>query len=582
MAEIGGSRRSDQTAADGALLALVLAGGDRLERFSLPGGAALLEEGETSNKLYILRAGRLAAIRRQPEGPPRLLNMIWPGEGIGEISLLAGIPHSASVIALRDSEIHAMSRDAFVEIASRQPAVLLELVQTIIRRSLPATSKPRGPSTFGFAAISEGIDARSFSEKLAQHVKGFGASLTIVDSSNDRQDAEWFSRLEEANDFLFYAAEPGEPEWAAICTRQSDRLFQIANGDHAPPAGPPPLAPPGLFRQSDLVLLHARSIVPPRHATAWRQRVSAKYVHHLCHEDGGDLARLARLVTGRSTAVVLSGGGARGYAHIGAIRALREHGVPIDRVGGASMGAIIAAGVALGWDDDEMEARVGDAFVASNPLADLAFPLLALTKGLQVEARLTHHFGDRDISDLWWPFFCVSSDLTHGVPVLHDRGALVPALRASIALPGVLPPARDGDTVLVDGGVMRNLPADMMRDMHDGPIIAVDVSIDAGISAKDIAVPASLLRWIISGEWRKGPPIMSLLLRSATVTAERDLIAARHMADVLIAPRLESVEIGNWKAFRPAAAAGYEATLRELEKLDRPVTELRLAGRGSV
>ena len=203
--------------------------------------------------------------------------------------------------------------------------------------------------------------------------------------------------------------------------------------------------------------------------------------------------------------------------------------------------------------------------------------MLALTRGLKVEERLSTHFGEVDISDLRLPFFCMSSDLTHGAPVLHDRGPLVQALRASIALPGILPPVCAGNTVLVDGGVLRNLPADMMRAMHAGPIVAVDVSIDAGISPKDLVLPRSLLRWVLSGEWRKGPPIVSLLLRSATVTAERDLIAARQTADVLILPKLESVEIRNWKALGPATAAGYTAAKEALEKLAVPVTELRLA-----
>jgi len=324
------------------------------------------------------------------------------------------------------------------------------------------------------------------------------------------------------------------------------------------------------------VLLHAKRSAPPLCAAAWREALSAERMHHVCQGDCVDLDRLARLLTGRSTALVLSGGGARGYAHIGAIRALREHGVPLDYVGGTSMGAVIAAGVACGWNDEEMEARVRNAFVDSNPLGDIGLPMLALAKGFEVEKRLAAHFGDCDISDLWSPFFAVSSDLTRRTPVVHDRGSLVQALRASIALPGILPPVAVGSTVLVDGGVMRNLPADMMRAVHAGPIVAVDVSIDAGLSPRDLVVPPSLLRWFLSGEWRKGPPIVSLLLRSATVTAERDLLAARQTADVLILPRLESVEIRNWKAFEPAASAGYAAAREALEKLKVPVTELRL------
>lgn len=569
------TRPEKTNGAQSALAALMLAGGGAVQSFTLPGGATLMEAGETSGMLYMLRAGRLAAIQRQPGAQPRLLNMIWPGEGIGEISLLADIPHTASVVALRDCEILSMSRASFLAVAEQQPAVILELVRTLIRR-LSQPGVARRPSTFGFAAIGEGVDVRSFSEHLARHVRGHGSSVLIVDAISESQTAEWFSGLEQDHDHVFYVAEAGETAWATVCGRQSDWLFQLAPGDSRPPDLPPALSP-GPLKRSDLVLLHASRIVPALSAAAWRKVVFAERVHHVCHGDSHDLARLARQLTGRATGLVLSGGGARGYAHIGAIRALREHGVPLDFVGGTSMGAVIAAGVALGWNDEEMEARVREAFVDTNPLDDIALPMLALTRGLKVEERLSTHFGDVDISDFRVPFFCMSSDLTHGAPMLHDRGSLVQALRASIALPGILPPVCAGNTVLVDGGVMRNLPADMMRAMHAGPIVAVDVSIDAGISAKDLVLPRSLLGWVLSGEWRKGPPIISLLLRSATVTAERDLIAARQTADVLILPKLESVEIRNWKALAPAAAAGYAAAKEVLEKLSIPVTELRLA-----
>ena len=558
------------------LAAIMLAKMDGVESFALPGGASLLEEGETSDSLYMLRTGRLAAIRRRREGAPQLLNFISPGEGVGEISLLGGVPHSATVIALRDSEILSMSRAAFLSLVRQEPAVMLELVRTLIRRSQSESRTGRGPTAFGFAALTVGINVRQFAERLAGHVRAFNSRITIVDAGRQSAETEWFSRLEQANDFLFYVAESGEDAWARICVRQSDWFFRLAQEGAPFSTAPAPGAQTDSLKRSDIILLHANRTVSPQQSGQWRKEFAASRVHHICPSAADDLARLARLITGRATGLVLSGGGARGYAHIGAVRALREHGVPIDYIGGASMGAVVAASVALGWDDKEMETRMRRAFVETNPLGDITLPLLALTKGTKVEERLALHFGEHDIADLWLPYFCVSSDLTKGVPVIHDRGPLVKALRASIALPGVLPPVCNGDTVLVDGGVMRNLPADMMRANHAGPIIAVDVSIDAGLSPKDVEAPKSLWHWFASGEWRKGPPILSLLLRSGTVTAERDLIAARHAADVLILPKLENVEIRNWKAYEPAVTAGYVATCEALEKLEVPVTELRM------
>jgi NTE family protein len=202
--------------------------------------------------------------------------------------------------------------------------------------------------------------------------------------------------------------------------------------------------------------------------------------------------------------------------------------------------------------------------------------MLAMTRGAKVRARLEEHFGGQPIADLPLPFFCCSSDLTEGKLRVHERGDLAWALRASIALPGVLPPVTDGQAVLVDGGVLRNLPTDVMRAQHAGPLLAVDVSTDHGVTADDIALPPSMLRWFASGEWRRGPPVVSVLLRSATVTAGRELAAARALADVFIAPELDGVEIRDWKAFDRAAAAGQLATERALARLGRPVAHARM------
>ena len=239
------------------------------------------------------------------------------------------------------------------------------------------------------------------------------------------------------------------------------------------------------------------------------------------------------------------------------------------------MGAIVAAGIAMGWDDGELEARIQRAFVDTSPLDDIAFPMIAMTRGEKVKARLEEHFGCVDISDLWLPFFCVSSNLTSGSYQLHRTGDLQVALRASISLPGVLPPATDKGQVLVDGAVMKNFPADVMRSFQLGPIIGVDVTRGRSITSADIVTPPSLWNWIVSGEWRKGPPIVALLMRAATVTTGRDLAAAREATDVLITPKLEGIDIRDWRAFEPAVKAGYVAAGFALDGVHRAITDLR-------
>jgi NTE family protein len=236
---------------------------------------------------------------------------------------------------------------------------------------------------------------------------------------------------------------------------------------------------------------------------------------------------------------------------------------------------VIAAGVAMGWDDEEADRRLREAFVTTSPLDDIAFPILAMTHGLKVSERLAHHFGDTEIADLWLPFFCLSSNLTTGAYHLHRRGLVRRALRASIALPGVLPPATDDNNVLVDGAVLKNFPADIMRAAQLGPVVGVDVTSGRSITADDVARPASVWRWLWSGQWRKGPPIVSVLMRAATLSSGADLAAARAATDVLVLPDVTKTEIRDWSAYEPAVAEGYRAMIAALDKLDRPVQELR-------
>jgi len=541
---------------------------------ALPGGGTLFEAGETSGMVYVLRAGRLAAVL--PGNPPQLLGLIWPGEAIGEISLLADIPHTATVVAMRDSELLAMPRAAFLDTVQKHPAILLELMRTMITRARNDGAGKRLAVTFGFLAAGIGPPVRALVERLRREVEKNGAHAALLTAEHLSHPTEWFSDREEEHDFVFYVAEAGETAWAAHCLRQADRSFWVGRGDAETPSTAPFSTARATLKPADLLLVHPSACVRPSGARDWQKALCCRQIFHAREGDEADIARLARVITGRSVGVVLSGGGARGYAHVGALRALHEYGVPVDFIGGASMGAVIAAGFASGWNGHEMAARVKTAFVETNPLSDLAVPLIALTRGRVVDRRLSENFGDTDILDLWRPFYCVSSDLTNGTHIVHDSGLLRRALRASIALPGILPPVVEGDNVLVDGGVMRNLPIDLMQDMHDGPIVAVDVSIDTGLTPRDIETPRSLARWVLSGAWRKGAPIVSLLLRSATVTATRDVIAARGAADVFIAPELDGVEIRDWRAFEPAVEAGYRAAAWALGNLDCPLTELRV------
>ncbi len=547
--------------------------------FSLPGGATLFEPGDAADQLFFVKTGRLGAFRREEGQEPQFLGVIRPGEPAGEMALVDGTVHSAEMVALRDSEVLSLPRQDFFAAAEEDPHVMLELSRLMIRRARQARTHAAigDPSVYGFIAVEAGAAIRPIVERLARCIETLGYSVTVEGGESAQAPTEWFSNVERAHDFVLYVAEADETAWKYVVGRQVDRLFRVGRGDRAAPTQIPAYASGPLQerRLVDLILLQSAHVARPEGSEAWVAATDAARLFHLRENGVADMQRLARVLTGQSVGLVLSGGGARAYAHIGAIQALRERGVPIDFVGGASMGAIVAAGIAMGWDDGEMEHRIRKAFVDTSPLDDIAFPLIAMTRGEKVRARLAEHFGEVAISDLWLPFFCVSSNLTSGNYHMHRTGELQAALRASISLPGVLPPATEKGQVLVDGAVMKNFPADVMRSFQLGPIVGVDVTRGRSIAADDIDAPPSLWSWLTTGEWRKGPPIVALLMRAATVTTGRDLAAAREASDVLITPKLEGVDIRDWRAFDPAVKAGYVAASLALDALDKPVAELR-------
>jgi NTE family protein len=544
--------------------------------FSLPGGAVLFTAGDPSDQLYFVRAGRLGVFRIEEGHDPQFVGVIRAREPVGEMALIAGSPHTGHVVALRDTELLSLSRKRFFEACEEDPAVMIELARLMIRRTRQGLDGQAAgqPSVFGFVALSAGLPVRPLIDRIAQELGRLGRHVTVVGAEAQQAPTQWFSQVEDEHDLVCYVAEADDGAWRQLVARQVDRLFRLADGTTAPAAEAAPGATLQAQGLADLILVQKKTCRRPRGSAAWVEVLNPTRLFQMRRDHAADAARMARLLAGQSVGLVLSGGGARAYAHVGAIRALRERKTPIDFIGGASMGAVVAAGVAMGWDDPELDRRIRQAFVDSSPLADIAVPLLAMTRGEKVRRRLTEHFGEVDIADLWLPFFCVSSNLTRGAYQQHRRGKVREALRASIALPGVLPPATQGLEVLVDGAVLKNFPADVMRDLHAGPVVGVDVTRGRSITAEDVAQPGSVLKWLRSGRWRQGPPIVSLLMRAATVSSGRDLAAAREAADLLVTPEV-TVEIRDWSDYAPAVEAGYKAMNEALDRLERPVQLLR-------
>lgn len=547
----------------------------------LVGGQALFRAGEPSDRLHLLKSGRLAASRVGPTGVRRTIGLVRAGEVVGEMSLLAGTAHSADVMALRDSVVAWIPASAFLAEARRNPVLMGEAARLMLRRNRGANADGVGARAILLAAIHAGLDPLPMAYALADGCRALGFSAIVLAADARRAGGSWLAAAEDEHDFVLLAARLDEEDWTENCRRQVDRVLLVGRGTEGPPIDCSlcESEPLQASRLVDLVLAWPHD-GPYAGSEAWLDATHAGRIFHAADPNARPgpaygIDRLARVVTGTSVGLVLSGGGARAFAHVGVVRALREAGIPIDFVGGTSMGAIIAAGVAIGWTDDELDDHMRRAFVVSNPMDDIALPLIAMTRGRKVEHRLAEHFGDAAFADLRIPCFCVSASLTTGAHHRHERGSVADALRASIALPGILPPVIIDGQVLVDGGILRNLPTDLMRLVHDGTIVGSDVTRSIGLDAQDVMAPRSWLRWLWSGAWRGGPPIVSILIRSATIATGPEHALAQAAADLYIMPELGMVEIRDWLAYDEAVEAGYRAAQAALAALDGPLTHHR-------
>jgi NTE family protein len=232
---------------------------------------------------------------------------------------------------------------------------------------------------------------------------------------------------------------------------------------------------------------------------------------------------------GAGLVLALGGGGARGLAHIGVLEVLAERGLRVRAAVGTSIGAEIGAFLAAGMSPAEMISVATS--LDWKLVLRLFFPDLhpgGLVSGERIQSWLASRLGSARIEDLPLPFAAVATDLESGEEAVLDRGPLVEAVRASVSLPGTLAPIRRGDRVLVDGGVVNQVPADVARRLHGGPVVAVAVHA-ASQAWQRPARPGprrARMAQLLRQSWmRRAPHLREELLAEAGPAARDDAVA---------------------------------------------------------
>ena len=420
------------------------------------------------------------------------------------------------------------------------------------------------------ALSSHGSCAHFRSEKVDEILHREGISQADATEAAAVRVSQWLDEIEQRHRFVVLEADPEWNPWTRRVVASADHLLLVSSAGSDPSPGDVERQVAAMTHRArpprrSLVLLHGSGGQANR---GWLRDRPMEEVHHVRHGRAADMRRLARLLAGRGVGLVLGGGGARGFAHVGVMKALVEAGIPIDLVGGTSIGSIMATLPAMEVPPDEMVTLVQRQFAR---LLDYTPPLVSVIAGRRITRSMRQTYDDLAIEDLWLGYFCVSASLTRSVPVVHRRGDLVTALRASVAIPGVLPPVPYGDDLLVDGGALNNLPADEMRISNpSGTVIAVDVAPLSGPRVK-FDYGLSVTGWTaIRHRMRRSrdlPRITAILFRSSSLGAfrDRDRLVRDGVTDLYLDLKASGRGMLDFEDVASMARLGYENTVDRIE-----------------
>ncbi len=561
-------------------------------------GAIVMREGDESDCLYIVVRGSLELFRERESGATSLTDVLGDGASVGEMGVLTKDPRSLTVRARRDSVLLRISAAVFERVLHQNAEVTLQLASTLstrLRRTTSARRRPRPMTTIALLRACDEPTFAGFRERLGLAFERAGHRVAVFSPSgaeapDGRPDetrggaidqerlAYGLAAAERAHDYVLCPCAIGSSDWTRWSLMQADAIVVVGISG-APvdvrewPSEIGQASADGT--RVELALLRDPG-TPAQGTAAWLDLTGAHAHHHLVRDSAPDHDRLVRRLTGGAWGLVLGGGGARGLAHIGVIRALREGGVPIDLIGGTSMGAILAAQYAMGCDDRDMLAMTRRAYLERSVRSDLTLPFVALHSGRATSRRLMDMFGDRTIENLPTPYFCMSCNLTRAQVEVHDRGPVWFWARVSCSVPGLLPPVPYRGDLLVDGGLLDNLPVAEMRRRVGGFVAAVDVSV-----AVDLRVAAELpaqapwsgtshLSRLATGRPRL-PNIVDVLMRTAEISSVRDSRIAGSPADLYLQVPVEGIAMTDFASIDRIVALGYDYTARRLEAYQRGV-----------
>jgi predicted acylesterase/phospholipase RssA/CRP-like cAMP-binding protein len=531
----------------------------------LAAGKWLFRERDLGDEMYVVRAGRLEVV---DEGAGAVIREYRRGDALGELALLTDSPRSASVRAARATEMIAVDQADFTELLHGSPALSSALNRSLSRRlqdtrASAATTRQR-PVTVALIPLDQRIPVARLATRLGATLRtqlsvAVLGGAVVPDAAAPGEPVGVYGplldRAEAGHDLVLLVGGSALDEpWTKFCLQQADRILAVTGGGPVPPA----LGHYPELQACDLVAYDAA----PGALDGWAAALDPAGSHLIREtEFGADIARVARRLAGTSVGIVLSGGGARAFSHIGVLEELTAAGVTIDRVAGVSMGAVIGALYAMGYDADEIDAICFEEWVRRRPLRDFTVPRHSLIRGERFTSMLHRTFGTRLIEELPRSFMCGSVELRSQRLEIARYGPLWETVGFSMNLPILAPPQVRGRKLFIDGSLVDNLPVKALADMGEGPIIAVDVK---AMPSRPDSGPVRVRRR--DDRPPRPPGLGETLTRLLLLGSENTAKAARRHADLVIRPHAEGVGLLEFASLDTAREAGRRAARKALER----------------
>jgi predicted acylesterase/phospholipase RssA/CRP-like cAMP-binding protein len=581
-----------------------------VEWISLSAGEILFRRGEPADAAYLVVSGRLRVMVEDGFESSPFYQDVAPGEIVGDLPMVLEENHSTTMAAVRETEIARIPRSVYDGWIERRPRMMYKLIQTAFRRvrrsGAPSDNSLQLRRSVAIVSLDAQLDlaplVASLKRMLAYHGSTIvlpsvkvdallhvpGISQSAAGSPANTRLLQWLDEVEKSHCYVVYLADCSRCEWGHRVIRQADHVVFVAQASGDSGLREIELNHRYLFDKdplrSSLLLIHDPDTTRPVNTFHWLKNRSADAVYHLRGGNDKDLVRLVRILAGRAVSLVLGGGGARGFAHLGVLRALEELSIPVDMIGGTSVGAPIALAPAQGMDAAQTQACAAQAF---DSLMDYTLPVVSLLAGRRITRNIESYAKPWNIEDLWLPYFCVSTNITKARSVVHRRGDLARAVRASVSIPGVLPPVSFNGDLHVDGGILNNLPIDVMRKLNPtGTIIAVDVLPPMGPRAKS-EYPLGLSGLKVMGSrllpWFKAirvPTLGSTILASMTIGSASSLrsMLDDQLADIYLSINVRGVSMLKFKNLERIADIGYRQSIKPLRKWKE--TDLLIQNKG--